>query len=444
MLRLATISRVHAYQLATIAALSLAVARGGFAQTSPVASAAPAAAAADPAGSAGASAAAPAPESDVYFEEPHIIAMPIDRARSLFGKDEGSTHKTGFYPEVSNMTTGAGWVSLGPGYRTYVFDHRLLLDGSAALSWHLYKLVQGRVEAPVGERLAFGAQAMWQDQTQVNYFGPGPDSLEDDRTQYRIITTDVVGYTTFHASESVFFDARFGWLENPTLREAGGTFVPDLPSTLVRFAADPGVTGPQPSYLHGEFAVTADTRDYKGHPTSGGLYRAAVTTFSDRDAGTFSFNEYQAEALQFFPIVGKRWIGAVHGWLVLTDVPPGNEIPIYLQPSLGGNNSLRGYNTYRFHDQNALSINGESRWAVFEHVDVAAFFDAGNVASTVGDLDLAKTSYGGGVRLHTTRSTLARVDVARGTEGWHFVVRTTEPFRLWRITRAIADLPFAP
>jgi outer membrane protein assembly factor BamA len=212
----------------------------------------------------------------------------------------------------------------------------------------------------------------------------------------------------------------------------------------VRFGAEPGVTGPQPAYLHGEFAVTADTRDYKGHPTSGGLFRAALTTFSDRDTGTFTFNEYQAEALQLFSIVGKRWIAAAHGWVVLSDVPSGNDIPIYLQPSLGGNNTLRGYNTYRFHDRHTLVINGESRWAVFEHVDVAAFVDAGNVASSVGDLDLGRTSYGGGVRVHTTRSTLVRLDVARGSEGWHFVVRTTEPFRLSRISRTIADLPFAP
>jgi hypothetical protein len=136
----------------------------------------------------------------------------------------------------------------------------------------------------------------------------------------------------------------------PTLREAGGTFVPDFPSTLVRFAADPGVTGPQPSYLHGEFAVTrtrATTRDIRrAAAVSGGV----DNVFRSRRRN-FSFNEYQAEALQLFPIVGKRWIAAVHGWLVLTDVPPGNDIPIYLQPSIGGNNTLRGYNTYRFHDR---------------------------------------------------------------------------------------------
>jgi hypothetical protein len=129
---------------------------------------------------------------------------------------------------------------------------------------------------------------------------------------------------------------------------------------------------------------------------------------------------------------------------VLTDVPEGHQIPIYLQPSVGGNNTLRAFRTYRFHDENALVLNGESRWAVFEHMDLAAFVDAGNVAARAGDLNLAKTSVGGGVRLHTVRTTVARLDVAYGDEGWHVLFRTTEPLRLARISRRMADLPFAP
>jgi hypothetical protein len=34
----------------------------------------------------------------------------------------------------------------------------------------------------------------------------------------------------------------------------------------------------------------------------------------------------------------------------------------------------------------------------------------------VKDLDLARTSYGVGFRVHTGRSTLGRVDIARGDE----------------------------
>jgi surface antigen Omp85-like protein len=423
--------------LTAVTLLVFMIPRGGFAQASspPDPAAAP---------QTGAQSSA-APSNDSYFPEPHFIRKPIDLAVRVFGED-GVTQKSGFYPDVSNMNTGAGWVSLGPGYRKYLFNNQVLMDGSAAVSWHLYKRVQGRIEVPsVGsDRLTVGLQAMWLDQTQVNYFGPGRDSLEDDRSQYRIKTTDTVGYATFRFNESLYVDGRLGWLDRPDLEQPGGSFIPDLPSTLVLFADQPGVSGTQPSFLHGEVALTADTRDYKNHPTSGGLYRAALTLYRDQDAGTFSFNEYQAEALRLVPVRGKRWVLAFRGWLVLTDVPEGHQIPIYLQPSVGGNNTLRAFRTYRFHDENALVLNGESRWAVFEHMDLAAFVDAGNVAARAGDLNLAKTSFGGGVRLHTVRTTVARLDVAYGDEGWHVLFRTTEPLRLARISRRMADLPFAP
>jgi prolyl oligopeptidase len=46
------------------------------------------------------------------------------------------------------FTAGAGWVSAGPGYRHYFADNQILLDASAALSWHLYKMGQARFELP--------------------------------------------------------------------------------------------------------------------------------------------------------------------------------------------------------------------------------------------------------------------------------------------------------
>jgi hypothetical protein len=392
-------------------------------------------------------AAAPAPAADdSYFSEPHVIRKSVDWGVALFGDSNGGADKSGFYPEFSNMHTGAGWLSIGPGYRQYLFDRRLFVDGSAAVSWHLYKMVQGTIEAPslAGDRVTVGVQGMWQDQTQVNYFGTGSDSRESDRSQYQIKTTDVVGYATLRAKEWLSVDGAFGWLRQPTLEPADGSFRPDLPSTLILFAEEPGVTGSQPDYLYSTVAVTADTRDYKNHPTSGGLYRVALTSYSDQDHRDFDFTEYQAEALQLVPVIGRRWVLAFRGWMVLTGVPDGHEVPIYLQPSIGGNNTLRSYRSYRFHDLNSLAANAESRWALFDHVDLAAFFDAGNVAGRASDLNLEKTSYGVGLRLHTVRTTLARVDVANGAEGWRVLFRTTEPLRLGRVSRRIANVPFAP
>ena len=59
------------------------------------------------------------------------------------------------------------------------------------------------------------------------------------------------------------------------------------------------------------------------------------------------------------------------------------SVPFYLQPSLGGPNSLRSFADYRFHDRNMLLANAELRIAMMTHVDLAVFADAGNVAARV-------------------------------------------------------------
>ena len=78
------------------------------------------------------------------------------------------------------------------------------------------------------------------------------------------------------------------------------------------------------------------------------------------------------------------------------------------------------------------------------HVDAALFWDAGNVAPRVGDLNLDKRSWGAGLRLHTRRQTYARFDMARGDEGLRFAFRLTDPLHLSRLTRRTAPVPFVP
>jgi hypothetical protein len=386
---------------------------------------------------------APAPAG--LFPTPPLIQRPLDLIARVYA-DQAGGRKSGLYAELSNMNSGAGWVSAGPGYRAYMLDDALLLDGSAALSWHLFKMVQARTELSLAnERVTLGAQAMWQDQTQVDYFGRGPDSAEADRSQYRILTTDLVAYAAYRPVRWLTTTVEWGWLLRPSLEAAGGTFRPDVPDARNAFAGEPAAADPfQPNFLHGELGVVADTRDAKGHPSRGGVYRVTATTYRDQSTGRYSFDEYEAEGAQFVRVTDQRWVLALRGWLLVTDAGTGHQIPFYLQPSLGGSRTLRAYPTYRFHDFHAVVANVESRWAIFSYVDLAAFFDAGNVAARAADLNLAKTSYGAGVRVHTGRSTIAVVDVARGAEGWRVVVRTSDPLRLAHLTRRVARVPFAP
>jgi hypothetical protein len=379
--------------------------------------------------------------------EPRLLTTAIDSGFLRFG-DTGSP-SNGFYVELSNMITGSGWVSLGPGYRHEILGGTGFVDTSAAVSWHAYNMAQGRVVFPdlLQGHFTVGGQVMWQNQTQIDYFGPGSDS-PPLATQYQMQSVDSVGWAVARPLPSLSLTGEIGFLRRPDIMSPGGTFRSGDPSTLSVFPAVPGVSDAfQPNYAHNEVALMSDTRDHRSRPTTGGLYRAAVTTYLDQSTSSdlFSFRQYQAEGLQFIPVTRDRdWIFALHAWTVWSDVKPGHQVPFYMQPTVGGNNTLRSYPDYRFHDLNMAVANVESRWALFTHVDVALFMDAGNVAPVYQDLNLAKKSYGGGVRLHTDKVTFARADVAWGGEGWAFVFRTSDVFRLARITRRVAAVPFVP
>jgi hypothetical protein len=308
-------------------------------------------------------------------------------------------------------------------------------------------MAQARIELGnlARSRVAIGTQVRWQDLTQVTYFGEGPESLEADRSEYRLQSTNVVGYATLRPVQWLSMTGRVGWISRSSISSPAGSFKRGNPATQEVFPADPVFALPQqPSYAYRELLATADTRDRRGRPTRGGVYRAAWIGYSDQDSGPFSFTRSEVEGAHFVPVAGARVVLALHGWFVASKTSDGKAVPFYLLPSLGGNNTLRGYSDYRFHDRHLLLANVEARLALFTHVDAALFVDAGNVAPRVGDLNLDKTGAGVGLRVHTREATFARFDVAHGDEGWRFVFRMNDPLRLSRIARRTAALPFVP
>ena len=155
------------------------------------------------------------------------------------------------------MITGEGWISAGPGYRRHVLNDRMLVDVSAAVSWKLYNVAQASVELPhlAHDRLSVGAQAVYQDSLQVDYFGLGNDSRVSDQSAYRFRNTDVLGFATVRATRWLSVSGRFGGILAPSLSTAAGPRVP-VPNTVDLFsdASAPGIVT-QPSLLHGDVLV---------------------------------------------------------------------------------------------------------------------------------------------------------------------------------------------
>src|SRR5439155_26697967 len=99
-----------------------------------------------------------------------------------------------------------------------------------------------------------------------------------------------------------------------------------------------------------------------------------------------------------------------------------------MMPALGSQASLRGYADYRFRHRNALLLSGEYRFPMVKLVDAALFYDAGATAPTIGgalSMRARHSDYGVGLRVHSPSRLLARLDVARGTEGTRILASFT-------------------
>ena len=389
----------------------------------------------------------PSASQSGLLTEPSFITKALNRADIAL--TQGGEPRDGFYPELGNMITGSGWISAGPGYRHHLFNGHAIVNASSAVSWNFYKMAQARFELPhlAKDHLTVGSQVIYQDLLRVNYFGLGNDSLKSNRSGYRLDETDVLGYATVRTTPWLSVSGRFGWIHQAELSTMTGWSV-TYPNTLDVFsdATAPGLTR-QPAFLHGDVSVAADTRDYPGHPTRGGLYRVTATSYADQNYGKYSFRRYEAEAAQFVPLVEDKWILALHAWEVFSDTSGGNQVPFYLLPSLGGKNTLRGYYDYRFHDRDLQVLNAESRWGLFTHVDIALFADAGKVASVASDLDFRhlRTSYGAGLRVHNRTSTVGRLDIGHSTEGWRVVFKINDPFKRSTLSGGRTEvIPFVP
>jgi outer membrane protein assembly factor BamA len=360
-------------------------------------------------------------ETQGLIPEPSAVARAAKLADRYLG---GEGHSDGFYVSTKSPIQGAGWISLGPGYRHGYRNDAIFIDGSAGISVRGYTVAQAQLEFPklLNRRLTLGTVYRWQDFRRITSYGAGPDTTEADASTYHLRSQNLAGYATVRLQPWLSVNANLGLVD------------PDVRSLDLN----------EPRFVHSEAALVADTRDFPNHPTRGGLVRVSAAQFSDQDTGAFSFQRVETEAAGFLPLANSRVVIAVRGWLVGSNTDRDRTVPEYLQPNLGGGHSLRSYPDFRFRDDNMVLGNLELRVALMTHLDVAVFADAGNVAPHWRDLDFDRQSYGAGLRFHTRRATVVRVDVANGREGWRARFTMSEPLSLSRTERRTAPFPFVP
>jgi outer membrane protein assembly factor BamA len=342
-------------------------------------------------------------ESAPRIEKPGVFERTFTWVGDKMSDGSGQA-KDGLYPELGGMIPGAG-ISVGPGYRHHLFGDAAVVSASAAYSSRRYSMMQSRIEWPAlfSNRLSIGASGKYQDFTQINYFGVGPDTDKSDWTDYRLKSVDVAGSATVRPVYWLSFGGNAGYIRGLDITR-GLSSIHAATHDVFDESTAPGLTV-QPRYGHADVFVQADTRNVPGYARSGGVYRLGLTAFHDVDGSGQSFRRVDADATQYAPLLRRNWILAVRGHVALSQTGAGNIVPFY--------------NDYRFRDRSAASVGAEYRLPVFRMIDAALFADAGSVAPTARGLWQGRLEhdYGVGLRLHTTTKSIARLDVARGREG---------------------------
>jgi len=331
-----------------------------------------------------------------------------------------------WHPFFQSAAHGGG-LTLGAGYVTHVTPFNFV-DVRGSYSAYGYKRVEAEFVAPrlFDRRGQLSILGGWKDATQVGFYGLGPNTSVDDRTNY--------GFKQGHGSalltvwptrQLLMLRGGFG-LARWSPESASGTFPPIdsayTPATL------PGL-GATITYAHSQGTVGLDWRPAEGYARRGGFYAVTAHDYHDRD-DRFGYREVDYELVQHFPILRESWVISLRGVAETTFRRDGQEVPYFQLPHLGGGSTLRGFESWRFRDRNKLLLQGEWRIMVNRFMDTAVFYDAGKVAGRPSDLgfDDLQHDYGFGARFHTPFLTAFRAEVARSREGTRLVFSTTPVF----------------
>ncbi len=331
--------------------------------------------------------------------------------------------REGFYPKLGSLTTGSGF-AYGIGFRDRdLFGNKGKFDIWTATSTRLYWAAEARLTFPelADKRLLLETWAGRRDYPQEDFYGLGPDSNREDRSDYAIRTNHFGGRAGVRPFPIVLVGGGLEY-QTPVVGRGRDDRVPDLEDVFDP-AAIPGA-GPPSDFLRSTAFVEVDYRVPK-NPRQGGWYRVDFSNYDDRTFNLYNFKRLDADLRQFVGFLAGRRVLAARLFLSTSDTDGEDIMPFYYMPTLGGHDTLRGFREYRFRGPHAILAQAEYRWEIWSGFDAALFYDAGKVANRRADLDFSnlESNYGIGFRFNTNSAVILRVDAGFGSrDGKHLYI----------------------
>jgi outer membrane protein assembly factor BamA len=348
----------------------------------------------------------------------------LERAMRLFEqKAVFVIGREGLYPKLGSLATGSGF-AYGAGYRdSDLFGHHATLDVWAASSLRRYWATEARLTFPklAHRRMVVETWAAHRDYPQEDFFGLGPDSNRDDQTSYAIQSNLFGGRIGVRPARIILAGGGLEYL-SPRLGPGKDSRVPSI-EQLFNPSTAPGLDR-SVDYVRSMAFFEVDYRQPK-NARKGGWYRVDFSRFDDQTTARYTFNRVDADLRQFVGFLNGRRVVGARLFASTSDTGAGEVMPFYLMPTLGGNDTLRGFREYRFRGPNAILAQGEYRWEIWSGLEGALFYDAGKVTNTRSELNFKdlETDYGFGFRFNTDNAIVFRVDAGFGSrDGKHLYI----------------------
>lgn len=276
-----------------------------------------------------------------------------------------------------------------------------------------------------------------------DFYGIGPQAQEAWRSSYRHNETVVGGLLGVNPFPSVLVGGHAAYQINrlgtgrddelPTIRDVFSEaevpgLLSDIDYLLLGGWAEVDTRALSPLRAYGRrFAPTQRRLRGLSLDVNYGIQAAAVLVHHLHVGSShYDFTRLELESQQYLPFRNGYHVFALREFLSVTRTAEGEQVPFYLMQTLGGSRSIRGFQSFRFRDRNALLVNAEYRWKVWILLDLALFVDAGQVFHRLEDLAWGDTQvgYGVGFRFKTSPDRIiARFDLAWSGEGFTYYMK---------------------
>lgn len=298
-------------------------------------------------------------------------------------------------------------------------DYKLFASGHATFSG--YAEILGGIEAApknwAGGKVKLNLTGRYLLRPQENYFGTGANSFRSHRTTY------------FRREQGAKFDV--GWQAFPRLKiGAFADFSLDsisdgknkkIARITERFDQfdTPGLARSVRLLDTGVY-VEYEGRDQPENPHAGTYLRAAVSSVDGLGKNNdYAWMNYDFDARGYIPLGSKRRVLALRLLGNFKDTKGNSTVPFYRFARLGGADTLRGYENYRYQGLNQLHLNVEYRFKLmqgietggFRNVEAILFTDLGQVFNRRRELafENIQSSYGGGLQFASRENVVFRI-----------------------------------